>query len=285
MDRLAFIGFGEAGRAFAGSIARDGLDSVSGFDLRPLADQMNALDVRHADTRAGALAGAGAVWCLVTADRAEEAARDCAGVLPEGAFWFDGNSCSPGAKARAAEAIEAAGGRYVDVAIMAPVHPLQSRVPLLVAGPHAEDAATALGALGMRPKVAGNRVGPASTSKMMRSVLITGSEALTAECLLGARLAGVDERVLASLQASDPGFDWTERSAYNFERMTVPGNRRSAEMREVAKTLAELGLPDRMASATADWQAQIGGLGVAVEDGFGPRADALLAALHKASGK
>ncbi|WP_370225323.1 DUF1932 domain-containing protein [Pararhodobacter marinus] len=285
MDRLAFIGFGEAGRAFAGSIARDGLDSVSGFDLRPLADQMNALDVRHADTRAGALAGAGAVWCLVTADRAEEAARDCAGVLPEGAFWFDGNSCSPGAKARAAEAIEAAGGRYVDVAIMAPVHPLQSRVPLLVAGPHAEDAATALGALGMRPKVAGNRVGQASTIKMMRSVMIKGIEALTAECLLGARLAGVDERVLASLQASDPGFDWTERSAYNFERMTVHGNRRSAEMREVAKTLAELGLPDRMASATADWQAQIGGLGVAVEDGFGPRADALLAALHKASGK
>ena len=63
-------------------------------------------------------------------------------------------------------------------------------------------AATALGALGMRPTVVGDRVGQASTIKMMRSVMIKGIEALTAECLLGARLAGVDERVLASLQAS-----------------------------------------------------------------------------------
>ena len=115
----------------------------------------------------------------------------------------------------------------------------------------------------MVPAVAGPRVGDASTIKMLRSVMVKGLEALTAECLLAARRAGVEGAVLASLQASDPGFDWTARSAYNLERMMVHGRRRAAEMREVAATLRELGLPDRMAAATADWQAELGALGLA----------------------
>lgn len=281
MTGLAFIGFGEAGRAFADSIGRDGLGAVTGFDIRPLASEMGALEVTPCADRAGALQGAGAVWCLVTADRAEAAARECAGSLAPGALWFDGNSCSPGSKARAAEVIEAAGGRYVDVAIMAPVHPLGARVPLLVAGPHVAAAEAALRGLGMMPTPVGDRIGQASTIKMLRSVMIKGLEALTAECVLAARKAGVEGKVLASLQKSDPGFDWTERSAYNLERMAVHGIRRAAEMREVAKTLQELGLPDRMAAATALWQDQIGALHVPMAEGLDPRADALLRALDK----
>lgn len=61
--------------------------------------------------------------------------------------------------------------------------------------------------------------------------------------------------------------------------MAVHGIRRAAGMREVVATLAELGLPDRMAAATAARQAQIGAPGVAMEPGLGPRADALLTAL------
>ncbi|MCB1390982.1 MAG: DUF1932 domain-containing protein [Rhodobacteraceae bacterium] len=281
MTRLAFIGFGEAGQAFAGSIERGGLAAVAAYDPKPLGAAMAAREVVPAPDRAAALSGAGAVWCLVTADRAEAAARECAPFLAPGTLWFDGNSCAPGAKRRAAGVIDGAGGRYVDVAIMAPVHPLRSRVPLLLAGPHARAAAASLAALGMNPAIAGETVGQASTIKMLRSVMIKGLEALTAECLLGARRAGVEEAVLASLQASDPGLDWTARAAYNLERMAVHGTRRAAEMHEVARTLADLGLPERMASATADWQAQIGALGVAMDEGLAARADALLAALGR----
>lgn len=283
MSGLAFIGFGEAGQAFAGSVTRARLARVSGFDVdRGRAKAMTALGVTPG-TRDGALAGAGAVWCLVTADRAAEAAAECAAHLMPGALWLDGNSCSPGTKAQACAAIEAEGGRYVDVAIMAPVHPLRAGVPLLLAGPHAEAGAEVLRTLGMKPAVVGDTVGQASTIKMMRSVMIKGIEALTAEFLLGARKAGVEERVLASLQASDPGFDWAARSAYNLERMAQHGNRRAAEMREVARTLRELGLPDRMAAATADWQAQVGALGLALDGKAAPEvnADALLAALER----
>ncbi|GAB4265966.1 MAG: NAD(P)-dependent oxidoreductase [Pararhodobacter sp.] len=278
---LAFIGFGEAGEAFAAGIARDALRAVAGFDIAPARGAaMRALGVAASD-RAGALAGAGAVWCLVTADRAAEVAAEAAPFLSPGTLWFDGNSCSPGTKARAAAIIEGAGGRYVDVAIMAPVHPGGAAVPLLIAGPHAAEAAGVLTALGMRPRIAGDTVGQASTIKMMRSVMIKGIEALTAECVLGARRAGVEDAVLASLQASDPGFDWSARSSYCLERMARHGRRRAAEMREVVRTLRELGLPDRMAGACADWQDEIGALNAALsaEAPVAEAADTLLAAL------
>jgi 3-hydroxyisobutyrate dehydrogenase-like beta-hydroxyacid dehydrogenase len=226
------------------------------------------------------LVGVGMVFCLVTADQAVAAARAAAPYLTPGAWWLDGNSCSPGAKRQAAAVIEAAGGRYVDLAIMAPIHPRLHKTPMLVSGPHASAAVQALGALGMEPSIAGGRVGDASSIKMLRSVIVKGLEALTAESFLAARKAGVDQAVIASLQASDPGIDWLARGAYNLERMLVHGARRAAEMEEVAVTLRELGLPDRMALATMEWQAQLAAL--AVEPGlddFGTRADAVLKAL------
>jgi hypothetical protein len=115
---------------------------------------------------------------------------------------------------------------------------------------------------------------------MMRSVVIKGLEALTTECLVAARRAGVEDAVIESLQASDPGIDWRSRASYNFDRMMVHGNRRAAEMREVAATLRELGLPDRMASATAIWEAEVGAMKLAGgKASFADHADRLLAAL------
>lgn len=143
---------------------------------------------------------------------------------------------------------------------MAPVYPKRHEVPLLLAGPHAEQAFTYLTALGMKPQVSGEKIGDASSIKMLRSVMIKGLEALTSECLLAARRAGVEDAVLASLQASDPGFDWRERGAYNLERMMVHGVRRAAEMREVCVTLQGFGIPDWMSQGTVHWQDRLGEL-------------------------
>ena len=42
--------------------------------------------------------------------------------------------------------------------------------------------------------------------------------------------------------------------------MLVHGGRRASEMRVVAATLRELGLPDRMAAAAAAWQDELAAL-------------------------
>jgi len=114
----------------------------------------------------------------------------------------------------------------------------------------------------MCPTVAGNNVGDASSIKMLRSVMIKGLEALTSECLLAARKAGVEDAVIASLQASDPGIDWRARGAYNLERMLVHGERRAFEMEEVCATLVAFGLPEWMSRGTIEWQRRLAALHV-----------------------
>lgn len=288
--RLAFIGFGEAAEAFATGWGAEAARRVRAYDLKSddsaLAELPRARAARCgvllSPDRASALKGAQAVFCLVTADRAVEAAAQSAAYLAPGAFWLDGNSCSPGAKRKAAEIVEGVGARYVDVAIMAPVHPRLHLTPLLIAGPHVNSARLPLSGLGMQAEIAGPAVGDASSIKMIRSVMVKGMEALTAECLLAARRAGVEEQVLASLKASNPAIEWSRQAAYNLERMLVHGRRRAAEMREVAVTLAELGLPNGLASATTDWQQRIGELDLPPgRDEFLHRADMILDALAR----
>lgn len=283
--RIVMVGFGEAAEAFVAGWGAAAEGGVAAYDVKAEDPDARAAILARAATRRvscsadpeAALADAQIAFCLVTADQAPAAAAACAPHLPERLLWLDGNSCAPGTKRRSAEIIERAGGRYVDLAIMAPVHPRLHKTPGLVAGPHAEAAIAALDGLGMNLAPAGPRVGDASTIKMLRSVMIKGFEALSAECLLAARAAGVEASVLASLQASDPGWNWEQRGAYNLERMMVHGTRRAAEMQEVALTLRELGLPDRMTRAAAEWQARIGGLALAAgEPDLTTRLDAVL---------
>lgn len=287
-ERLATIGFGEAAEAFSSGWRESWHGGIAAFDVKVShAEGRTGLEARSsrsgvmiAETAADAIAGVPVIFSLVTADQALIAAQECAPYLSSGALWLDCNSCSPGTKRQAAETINAAGGVYVDVAVMAPVHPQRHRTPLLVSGPETGPAMDMLQALGMKPVLAGDVVGQASSIKMFRSVMIKGLEALTGECLLAARRAGVERDVVASLQASDPGFDWTARSTYSLERMMVHGERRAAEMREVSRTIAELGLPSRMSDAITEWQAQIAGLLLdsGTED-LGERADRILNAL------
>ncbi len=283
---IVFMGFGEAGQAFASGI-RDHAPGIAAFDLAleqaaaagPLRAKMQGLGV--APVALADLAAAEVVFCLVTADQALVAAQIAAPHLAPGALWLDGNSCSPGTKRQASAVIVAAGGRYVDLAIMAPVNPKRHRTPLLLSGPEAGAAAAFLTGLDMQASVAGPVVGQASTIKMLRSVIIKGFEALTAEAFLAARTVGVEGAVIASLQKSDPGVDWAARGAYNLERMLVHGARRAAEMQEVAVTLRELGMPDHMARATIPWQSALAALALDPgPDDLGQRADLILTALR-----
>ncbi|WP_341487773.1 DUF1932 domain-containing protein [Pararhizobium sp. A13] len=288
MSKIAMLGFGEAARAIVAGwhASNQGTVSViSTFDVkyddvaqRPdIVEVCRDLRVQCAETVGEALAGSDAIFSLVTADRALDAAKSAGEFIRAGALYFDCNSCAPSTKKAASAAINNAGSRYVDVAVMAPIHPARHRTLMLLAGTAAEEAHRLLATLGMNTKVVGPEIGQASAIKMLRSVMIKGMEALTAECMLAARRAGVEEAVVASLQASDPGFDWRARSAYNLERMIVHGARRAAEMQEVANTLCDFGLPDRMTRAAVEWQRQIADLSLSASEGsLAWRADRIL---------
>ena len=112
-------------------------------------------------------------------------------------------------------------------------------------------AGQSLAAIGFaRIEVAGPNIGDAAAVKMIRSVMVKGIEALTAECILAANRAGVTDAVIASLDASTKARGWGERADYNFDRMLAHGTRRAAEMEEVARTLEDLGIAPAMTRAT-----------------------------------
>jgi 3-hydroxyisobutyrate dehydrogenase-like beta-hydroxyacid dehydrogenase len=251
---VALVGFGEAGEAFAG--APDWRGETWGWDVLPeRRAAMAAHGVKAADDAATALADRAFVLSLVTADSALSAARDYAPLLPDGAIWCDLNSVAPGTKREAAAAIEAAGGRYVDVAVMAPVNPAKLAVPLLVSGPHAIAAQPLLASLGFSNiHFVGDEVGRASAIKMIRSVMVKGLEALSSECAAAAEAAGVFDEVMASLDASEKAATWADKVAYNRERMATHGARRAAEMEESAKTLQGLGVEPVMTRGTVRLQ-------------------------------
>lgn len=268
-DDIAVIGFGEAGQTFA---------SAGGWSLRAkVYDRLTdaaatreakradyaAAGVRGCDTAAEAVTGAAAVMSLVTADQALAVATDAARSIARGALYLDLNSVAPETKRSAAQAIEAAGAHYVDVAVMSPVQPAALAAPLLLSGAKAEEAAALLASLGFsKIRVVGPQVGRASSIKMIRSVMIKGLEALSAECVLAASEAGVLDEVVASLDASWPGADWGKRADYNLDRMMVHGLRRSAEMEEVVRTLEDLGVGADMSRGTVARQAAVGALGL-----------------------
>lgn len=260
--KLALIGFGEAGETFARAAGWNG--HAKGWDLLPARrDLMRACGVDVAADAADALADAQCTLSLVTADAALQAARDYAPLVGEGQFWLDMNSVAPQTKRAAAEAITAVGGRYVDVAVMAPVDKALA-VPLLVAGPEAEEAAALLTAMAFtNVRVAGDEVGRASAIKLCRSVMVKGLEALTAEMVLAASEAGVLDEVLASLDASEKQQSWFERADYNFDRMMIHGQRRAAEMAEACAMLEDLGIAPLMSEQTVVRQGQLGALELA----------------------
>ena len=261
-QRIALIGFGEAGRTFAGAALWR--ETASVFDIKTLSNATApamqaayaAAGVTGFETLAQALDSADVVLSLVTADQTPIAAQAAAKSLPNGALFCDLNSVSPGTKQRNAAAVEAAGGRYVDVAVMSPVQPAAMNVPLLVAGPHAEAGADMLRSIGFtKVSISGARIGDASATKMVRSVMVKGIEALTAEMLLAAEQAGVTDAVLASLAG-----DWAQKADYNLDRMLAHGLRRAAEMEEVVVTLTELGIEPLMTRGTVVRQRAMGDL-------------------------
>ncbi|HEX4268530.1 MAG TPA: DUF1932 domain-containing protein [Steroidobacteraceae bacterium] len=286
--RIALIGFGEVGQTLAADLHAAGVRDISAWDcLFPLstgAPSIAALASRHvrvAASMADALVQRSIVISAVTAANCVPAAREAADGLPPGAYYFDLNSVAPATKRAAAAAIEAAGGRYIEAAVMSPIGPKRIASTMLIGGGHAETFAPLVRALGFTGvRVFDVRVGRASAAKMCRSVMMKGLEALLTEGLLAARHHGVEETVLESLQDLLPAADWRRIADYMIGRSQLHGRRRAEEMREAALAVSEAGVEPLMSLACAtrqDWAAAH--RTVREPDGLLERLDALLASV------
>ncbi|UUP16692.1 NAD(P)-dependent oxidoreductase [Nitratireductor thuwali] len=265
MKRIGFLGFGEAARAFRASLAaRDPALRFLAYDIL-LREEAAAPQMRAAMAAEGVaacdpagLAEADWLFSAVTADQSVAALREVAPYLRQGQLVIDINSVSPARKRESAAMAGARSAAYLDMAVMAPVHPHGHRTPVLIAGEAAHQAGPELARLGFDFDVAGPHVGQATGIKLVRSLFVKGLEAITVETLLAAQAAGCLDQILQSLGRSFPGLGWPDFAAYEFERTLRHGRRRAAEMRESAAAMRELGLSGDMAEAIAGVQDQMG---------------------------
>ena len=260
--KLAFIGYGEVGKLFARQFRERGAADIAAYDIlfddsahgaakRTEAHQAN---VHAAASAAAATRGADLIFSCVTADQAEPVARQARTYLAPGQFFVDVNSAAPETKRRAAAEVMAAGAHYIEAAVMAPVAPKGIATAILAGGPEAQRAAALLNPLGMDITPVAADYGRASATKLSRSIMIKGIEALIVDSARAARAWGVADDVFASLGRTFPGTDFAALADNMAERVRTHGIRRAAEMREAADMLDDLSVNSSLARAVADAQ-------------------------------
>jgi len=259
IQKICLLGFGEVGNVLGKDLVIDSTNRLVAYDVQfDKPDSNPSLAARsHARIETAASAheaveGCDLVISAVTAGQALNASLSVAENLQPGVLFLDLNSVSPSSKLEVSKVIEAAGGRYVEAAVLSPIEPRRLAAPILVGGPYAEKfevVGQELGFSGMR--FFSQQIGKAAATKMCRSVMIKGIEALLAESLLTARHYGVEGEVLNSLNDFFPRPDWPQHARYMISRSIEHGVRRAEEMQEVCATVSESGLTPHMSKACA----------------------------------
>ena len=244
--RIAVLGLGEAGSLLARDLQSGGAH-VCGWDPAPHA---NVDGITLADSLAGAVASASVVISVNWASVAADVARAAAATLQPGCLFADHNTAGPALKIEVARIVEAAGGRFADVAMMAPVPGVGMRVPMFISGECAGELAALYRRFGSPVEVVGPLPGDAAARKLTRSVFFKGLSAAVCEALDAARAAGVEDWLRAditrTLRAADDGL--LERIVSGTYRHA---RRRAHEMHAAVALLAELGVPSTMSAAAA----------------------------------
>lgn len=265
IQRIALIGFGEVGGIFGADFAKHGL-RIRIFDIllaskrdRPrMLSKARTCGVEAADDLRHCLDGADLIISAVTASSALDVAKNARRVLAPGQIFLDINSVSPETKRKVGRNIEPSQAHFVEAAVMAAVPKPRLKVPMLIGGAYAYEAAESLRSIGMNATALSDQVGVASAVKMCRSVMVKGLEALAVESLFAARKYGAEEAVLQSLAATYPSLGWDHHLPdYLVSRVAEHGSRRAAEMREVAHALRAVDVKPLMAEAIADRQDQL----------------------------
>ncbi|MFI7669151.1 DUF1932 domain-containing protein [Nocardia sp. NPDC049526] len=244
--RVAVLGFGEAGGAFARDLVVAGAD-VRGFDPKVVAPE----GVTQRSDDADAVRDAELVFNLTTGNEAESVLRAALPGLRPGTVWAEANTVSPALKVQLAELVEDVGGELVDVAIMAPVPGKGLNTPMTAAGPAAPLFGTMMSGLGGAIKLVDGPIGAASSRKLLRSVVYKGLAAAVVEAMAGAAAAGCAEWFHEHLTTEFVNFD-----ANMIDRLIsgtyTHANRRAEEMAAAAQQLTDLGITPHIASATRD---------------------------------
>ncbi len=302
---IALLGFGEAGSAIARGLAADGgwraalneggakpgdnaprrliaIDPALDKDARgaALGKEARRLDVAISDRYGEALSEADLVISVVQGEHALEASSSAARFLKKGAHFLDLCTVTGKMSDEDRHVVEAAGGHYIDVAVMGGFFKSGIKAPMLVAGGDAEPAVAWMNANGFDTKYLGPRPGSASSVKMLRSVIMKGIEALAVESFVAAERQGILKEVMECLGDVDSA-TFSATLAMLARTHIVHAERRWEEMGLVAETLRETGVEPLMTTAIEKSHRRTVEAGVAPADGKVPPLEEALGLLSQ----
>ena len=269
--RLGIVGFGEGGSLIAQGLAQQGVRGIRAFDPAAggesgahLRENASRLGILLADSLAELARGSNVVFSLVTPSAALEVAGGVAAHLKQGGLFADFNSTVPEAKARSSRLIEAAGGSYVDAAVLGSIRAFGHAVPVWAAGSGAERFRESFTPLGMNIRVLAGEAGHAAAVKLLRSVFTKGLEALGIETLLAAETLGLRELVLQALGDLDEK-PLAEVIGLMVTSHLVHARRRLHEVEEAIAMIEAGGMDPLVSAGTRDFFARTLELGLTEE--------------------
>lgn len=257
---IGLIGYGEAGSLIAGGLARSNpqlavwvVDPLLANEPTdgPRRTKAAAAKIHVARDIAELASKVDLILSTVTAAVAVKVAEGATAHLGPRHLYVDLNSVSPATKKKIGAIVGGAGAKFVEGAIMTNVAKKQHQVPIFACGPGVDAFVPQAGALGMAVEGLGPELGRASATKMFRSIMVKGLEALFLECLLASAEYDVGDKVLEMVQEGYPGMDWKALANQLVSRTAEHGARRADEMKEVAITLRSMGIEPYMADAGA----------------------------------
>ena len=254
IQSVGILSPGEMGQAIAAVLAQHGLRTLAALDNRSDRTRQLAAEVQIQDVGSlkNLVTEADVVLSVLVPSAATAAAEQIAPVinkLGKPLLYVDANAIAPERVLRIGQIIQAAGGQFVDAAIIGPPPRVANQTRIYVSGSQANQLAP-LRDYGLDIRVIGDEIGQASGLKMCYAALTKGLTAIGTELLIAAHRLGLDAPLAAELTSSQAGLLAHLNRA--IPGMTPKAHRWIGEMEEIADTFKALGLTEHIFQGAAD---------------------------------
>jgi len=165
-------------------------------------------------------------------------------------LYLDANAISPQRTIQFGQRMEANDIQFVDGGIIGGPAWAPKETWLYLSGQHAHEVAACFSNGLLETKIVGEKVGKASALKMCYAAYSKGTTALLAAILATAESVGVREELYQQWDMDDKGF--SEEVNRRVTRVTAKAWRFEGEMKEIATTFREVGLPDGFHQSAAE---------------------------------
>ncbi len=162
-------------------------------------------------------------------------------------IYLDANAITPKKAIRIEQMMKDAGIAFVDGGIVGGPSPDPEKTWLYLSGNHAEEVAPLFSGGPLTPCVIGNNAGKASALKMCYAAYTKGTTALLAAILATAE--GLNVRGELETQWSRDWENFGEEAKHRVQRVTAKAWRFVGEMKEIAATFREEGVPGEFHAA------------------------------------